>query len=110
MSLEGTLAMIHVIATITLKPDTRPAFLDVFRWLTPLVQAESGCIEYQGTIDIPTTSAVQEGPSDDVVTVVEKWDSLDALYAHTQAPHMTQYREKVKDFVLGVTLKVTKSI
>src|SRR5207253_8571129 len=83
--------MIHVVATITLTPGVRPAFLDVFRWLTPHVRAEQGCIEYQAAIDVPTTLAVQEGPRDDVVTVVEKWESLDALYAHTQAPHMTEY-------------------
>ena len=34
--------MIHVVATITLQPGTRPAFLGVFRWLTPLVRAEIG--------------------------------------------------------------------
>jgi quinol monooxygenase YgiN len=98
--------MIHVIATITLNPGTRALFLEVFRWLTPLVRAESGCIEYQAAIDVPTTLAVQEGPRDDVVTVVEKWESVGALYAHTSAPHMAEYREKVKGLVVGVTLQV----
>lgn len=102
--------MIHVIATITLNPGTRGAFLDVFRWLTPLVRAETGCIEYQATIDVPTTIAVQEGPREDVVTVVEKWDTVEALYAHSQAPHMTEYRGKVKDYVVGVKLQVTEPI
>lgn len=102
--------MIHVIATITLKPGVRESFLDVFRWLTPLVRAEDGCIEYQGTVDVPTTLAVQEGPRPNVVTVVEKWDSVEALYAHMQAAHMTEYREKVKDFVVGVELVVSEPI
>ncbi len=100
--------MIHVVATITLNPGVRAAFLDVFRWVTPLVRAEEGCIEYQATIDVPTTIPVQDGPWEDVVTVVEKWATLDALYAHTQAPHMTEYRAKVKDFVVGVKLQVTE--
>jgi len=102
--------MIHVIAKITLTPGVRPAFLEVFRWLTPLVRAEAGCIEYQATIDIPTTIAVQEGPRDDVVIVVEKWESLEALYAHMTAPHMTEYRGKVKDYVQGVRLQVTEPV
>ena len=101
--------MIHVVATITLNPDTRPAFLDVFRWLTPLVRAEEGCIEYQATIDLPTTIAVQEGPRPDVVTVIEKWASVEALYAHGDMPHMTEYRAKVKDYVAGVKLQVTEA-
>ena len=54
--------MIHVVATITLNPGTRAKFLDAFRWLTPQVRAEAGCIEYQGTTDIPTTIPVQESP------------------------------------------------
>lgn len=102
--------MIHVIATISLNPGTRDAFLDVFRWLTPLVRAEEGCLEYGATIDVPTTIAVQEGPREDVVTVVEKWDTVEALYAHSQAPHMTEYRGKVKDYVVGVKLQVTEPI
>jgi quinol monooxygenase YgiN len=101
--------MIHVVATITLQPGTRAAFLDVFRWLTPQVRAEAGCIEYQATIDVPTTIAVQEGPRPDVVTVIEKWASVEALYAHSAAPHMTEYRGRVKDYVVGVKLQVTEA-
>ncbi len=102
--------MIHVIATITLNPDVRAPFLKVFHWLTPLVRAEEGCIEYQATIDVPTTVAIQEGPHENVVTVVEKWESVEALYAHSAAPHMTEYRAKVKDFVVGVKLVVSEAI
>ena len=102
--------MIHVVATITLNPGTRPAFLEVFRWLTPLVRTEAGCIEYQATIDVPTTIAVQEGPRPDVVTVIEKWNSVEALYAHSAMPHMTEYRAKVKDYVVGVKLIVSEPV
>ncbi len=101
--------MIHVIATITLNPGVRAPFLDAFRWVTPLVRAEDGCLEYQATIDVPTTLKVQDGPHENVVTVVEKWASVEALYAHTTAPHMAEYREKVKDFVAGVKLVVSEA-
>jgi len=100
--------MIHVVATITLNPNVRPAFLEVFRWLTPLVRAEVGCIEYQATVDVPTTIPVQDPPRPDVVTVIEKWTTLDALYAHGTMPHMNEYRVKVKDFVKSVKLQVTE--
>ena len=102
--------MIHVVATITLNPGSRAAFREVFRWLTPLVRAEAGCLEYQGVIDVPTTLAIQDGPREDAVTVVEKWESLEALYAHTQAPHMGEYRAKVKEMVAGVRLQVMEPI
>ena len=102
--------MIHVIATITLNPGVRAKFLEVFRWVTPLVRAETGCVEYQATVDVATTLAAQDAPRDDAVIVVEKWESLDALYAHTKAPHMAEYREKVKEYVRGVSLQVTQPV
>jgi quinol monooxygenase YgiN len=102
--------MIHVVATISLHPGTRADFLEVFRRITPLVRAEEGCIEYQGAVDVPTTIPVQDDPRPDVVTVVEKWESLDALYAHLQAPHMNDYRAKVREFVRGVELQVLEPV
>lgn len=101
--------MVHVIATITLNPGVRGPFLEVFRWVTPLVRAEDGCIEYQATVDVSTTLKVQDGPHENVVTVVEKWASVDALYAHTNAPHMVEYREKTKDYVSSVKLVVSEN-
>src|SRR6476646_4652950 len=101
--------MIHVVATITVKPCTRDRVLEAFRWLTPAVRAEAGCVEYQATVDVPTTIAVQDGPRPDVVTVIEKWESVAALDAHGTAPHMTEYRAKVKDYVVGVKLQVTEA-
>jgi quinol monooxygenase YgiN len=40
------------------------------------------------------------------VTVIEKWNCLDALQAHLAAPHMTEYRERVRDLVVAVDLQV----
>lgn len=100
--------MIHVIATVTLAPGTRDAYLDVFRRLTPLVRGEDGCIEYQATVDEPTPVAVQELAGEDAVVVVEKWESVAALQAHSAAPHMADYREQVRDYVRGVSLLVLR--
>ena len=46
----------------------------------------------------------------DAVVVVEKWASVAALQAHSQAPHMADYRVRVKDFVKGVKLLVTRPV
>ncbi|MBX9625136.1 MAG: antibiotic biosynthesis monooxygenase [Gemmataceae bacterium] len=100
--------MIHVIATVRLAPGTRDAYLDVFRALTPLVRQEAGCIEYQATVDEPTPLGAQELAGDDAVVVVEKWASVAALQAHSRAPHMADYRDKVRDYVRGVTLRVLR--
>jgi quinol monooxygenase YgiN len=72
----------------------------------PLVRAEKGCIEYGPTVDIARGISVQGSLRADVAVIIEKWESLDALKAYTQAAHMAEYRERVKDLVESVTLQV----
>ena len=98
--------MIHVIATITTKPGKREAFLAEFHRIMPAVHAETGCIEYGPTIDVDSGVSVQGPLRSDVAVIIEKWESLAALKAHMQAPHMVEYRVRVKDLVEGVTLQI----
>ena len=98
--------MIHVIATIEIHPGQRDAFLAEFHRLMPFVHAETGCVEYGPTVDVASGMAAQPPVRDNIVTVVEKWANLDALHAHSRAPHMADYRVRVKDLVVGVQLQV----
>jgi quinol monooxygenase YgiN len=98
--------MVIVVAVIQLNEGTRDAFLDEFRKIVPLVRDEVGCIEYGPTIDAETDIPAQIPNRQDVVTVVEKWSSVDALKAHLVADHMVAYRPRVKDFVQGSTLHI----
>jgi len=98
--------MIHVIATIELNPGKRDAFLAEFHKLVPQVQAEAGCLEYGPAIDVPTDISAQIPLRENVVTVVEKWVDLASLKDHLVAPHMLEYRPKVKDMVKGTTLQI----
>ena len=98
--------MIHVIATITVKPGRREAFLAEFHRIVPLVHAEAGCIEYGPTVDVASGMSVQGPPRENVAVIIEKWESLDALKAHTNAPHMAEYRVRVKDLVESVVLQI----
>ncbi|HCK09087.1 MAG TPA: antibiotic biosynthesis monooxygenase [Candidatus Latescibacteria bacterium] len=98
--------MIHVIATITCNDGNRDAFIDEFKQNVPDCLAEDGCIAYGPTVDVDSGISAQGALRTNVVTVVEQWESLDALTAHLAAPHMATYREKVKDLVAGVTLQV----
>lgn len=100
--------MIHVIATVTLHPGKRDAFLTEFNRNVPNVLAEDGCIEYGPAVDVDSGLPVQGASRENVVVVVEKWASLDALKAHMQAPHMAEYRARVRDLVAGVTLQVLR--
>lgn len=98
--------MIFVIATVEVKPGKREVFLAEFHKNIPNVRAERGCIEYGPTVDVKTDIKAQIPFRENVVTIVEKWESLPALQAHLVAPHMATYRERVKDYVAGVTLQV----
>ena len=98
--------MIHVIATIDLAAGSRDAFLAEFHKLMPLVHAEEGCIAYAPCIDAPTGIPTQFMTGSDRVTIMEQWASVDALKAHSVAPHMKDYRVAVKDYVRGMELRV----
>jgi quinol monooxygenase YgiN len=98
--------MIYVIATIDIEPGKRETFLDEFRKIVPLVQAEQGCLGYEPTVDVPTSIAAQGDVRENAVTVVEKWESIEALESHLMAPHMMDYRAKVKSIVQGSKLAI----
>ena len=98
--------MIHVIATITAHPGRRDELLAEFATILEPVRTEDGCIEYGTAIDAPTDIPAQPTPRPDVVTVVEKWESLDHLKRHLDAPHMLACRSRVKDIVAGTSLSI----
>ena len=98
--------MIHVIATVELAPGTRDKFLAEFRKLIPDVRAEAGCIEYGPAIDAETDIPIQFRLGADRMVVIEKWETVAALKAHSVAPHMQAYRARVKDYVRGMELRV----
>lgn len=101
--------MLSVIAEIEVKEGTREVFLAEFHQLVPQVLAENGCLEYGPTLDAVTDISAQIQRRENIVTIVEKWDSLESLKAHLVAPHMTEYRLKVKDFVVGAVLRILEA-
>ena len=98
--------MIHVIATITVKPGKRDAFLAEFHRIMPAVHAEAGCIEYGPTVDMASGLSMQGPLRENVAVIIKQWESVDALKAHSQAPHMAEYRVAVRDLVESVTLQI----
>ena len=97
--------MIHVIASIQVKPGSRSEFIEIFKSNVPHVKAEEGCIDYAPTVDIDANIPPQI-LDENIVTIIEKWESLEALKVHLTAPHMLSYREKVKDIVENISIKV----
>jgi quinol monooxygenase YgiN len=97
--------MIHVVATITIVDGGLAEFVEKFNANCPAVLAENGCISYDPTIDVKT-DLDRQATDANVVTVIEKWESLAALEAHLQAPHMQTFREKAGRLVQSTALKV----
>ena len=99
--------MINVIASIRVKPESLSAFLEIFKVNVLNVKQEKGCIEYFPAVDVDADLPPQVFEVN-VVTVIEKWENLDALHAHLASAHMIAYQEKVKDMVEDVSLKILK--
>lgn len=100
------MSLIHVIADIEVAPGRRDDFLAEFHRLVPQVLQEKGCLEYGPACDTFANLPSQPPLRVNNVTVIEKWESLEALHAHLAAPHMIAYRQRVKDLVVSVTLHV----
>jgi quinol monooxygenase YgiN len=98
--------MIYVIATIEVVEGRRDEFLKEFHCIVPVVRQEQGCLEYGPAVDVPTAIAAQGPPRPHTVIVIEKWHNLDSLQAHLAAPHMAEYRERVRELVIAVDLQV----
>jgi quinol monooxygenase YgiN len=99
--------MISVIASVRVKVGRIPEFIEIFKSNLPKVRKEKGCIEYFPAVDIDSGLPVQKLDKN-VVTIIEKWESVEDLRAHLKTPHMLAYREKVKDIVEELSVKVLK--
>ena len=97
--------MINVIASVRVREGRISDFLIILRALMPKVRKERGCIEYFPTVDVDAELSAQI-LNKNVVTIIEKWDNLETLRDHLAAPHMQAYREKVKNIVEDVSLRI----
>ena len=102
--------MIHVIATIELRPNSRDDYLKILQNNVPAVKAEAGCLGYEPAVDIDSGLAFQNAVREDVVTIVEAWESLEHLVAHLKTPHMLAYRDAAARYVKQISVQVMKPV
>lgn len=101
--------MILVLASIHVKKGQLDKFIEIFKSNMPAVLGEKGCIDYIPTVDMPTGLPPQE-LNEKVVTIIEKWRSVEDLKAHLSSPHMLEYKEKTNDLVESMAIKVLKEV
>ena len=97
--------MVHVIASVQLKPGKRDEFIALFKSNLPTVKAEKGCIKYLLAVDLPTGLPPQV-LDENGVAIIETWETLDSLQAHLGTPHMSAFFEKEKQFIDSSTIKI----
>jgi len=97
--------MIHVIASVRVKPGKRQELLDLFKVNLPKVKEEKGCIQYFPAVDV-VTGLPPQSLDQNMVTVIETWESVEALKDHLGTPHMAAFFEKEKPLVEGSTIKI----
>ena len=101
--------MISVVATITAREGALPELLEHINDNLPSVRAEYGCIEYLPMVDAESGMAAQVNDPN-VIIMLEKWETMEALHAHAVSPHMLDYRDKVISIVQSVSLKVLEPV
>ena len=98
--------MIHIVATVTVQESRRDDYLAIFTKYVPIVQAEDGCIRYEPFVDVESGLGRQKPVRDNVVIVLETWESLEKLHAHIAAPHMAELKEELGDIVTDLDLQI----
>ncbi len=97
--------MIYVVVSVRVKTGKLPEFLQLFGSVASLAREEKGCIQYVAATDFDSGLPPQVFDKD-VVTILERWESMEALRHHLGAPHMAAYFEKEKDLTEGSSIKI----
>ncbi len=100
--------MIRVVATITVVEGTLSSVLKQLSLVAESVRSERGCIEYEFYIDCNVDIPRGEPIDKNRITLIEAWDSIESLNEHLSMSHMLAYREKVKDYVTDVHLRILR--
>ncbi len=99
--------MIYLVVSVRVKAGKLPEFLQLFGSVAPLVRKEKGCVQYLAATDFDSGLPPQVFDKD-VVTILEKWESIEALHDHLTAPHMAGFFEKEKALTDGSSIKILK--
>jgi len=96
--------MIYGVVSVRVKPGKKEEYIALFKTMAARVRAEKGCLEYISTVDFKAGPPIQVF-EENVVTILEKWESLDALQAHLAAPYMADFFQKEGALIEGNVLK-----
>jgi quinol monooxygenase YgiN len=86
--------VIYVVATLTIKPETRAELIAAAKTVIGITRKEKGCILYD----------LHESTTDPARFVfVEQWETMEDLMAHGGNEHMKPWRKVVKECMTAPT-------
>ena len=97
--------MIYVVVSVRVKAGKAPEFLALFGSIALLAREEKGCVQYVAATDFDSGLPPQVFDKD-VVTILEKWEDIEALRNHLATPHMAVFLEKEKALTEGSSIKI----
>lgn len=79
--------MLVIMGRIEVEEGTLEKVKDALVTMENETHKEDGCITYAFATDVaaPTT----------VIRIIERWESMDALAAHTSSPHMAEFGKAI---------------
>lgn len=97
--------MIYGVVSVRVKPGKVKEFIDLFKSVAVKVREEKGCIQYIPAVDFETGMPPQSLDKN-VVTILEGWESFDALREHLAMPYMAEFFAKQQPLVEETTMKM----
>lgn len=102
---------VYVLCKVDLKPDADIAsYIAKTHAVFPSVRAEKGCRLYSLFKDADTDWDRPQRFGERTFWMIEKWDSIDALKAHIQAPHMKAFGPSVAPLRQSSTFHVLEEV
>ena len=102
--------MVHVLVTMMIKDGRMKEFLALGEKLRSLVLAERGCKAYDYTREVASPLSIQEPVDPNRITLIERWESLEALKAHMDVRHMKEFGPKMAELRSSVVARVGEAI
>ncbi|MBO4448773.1 MAG: antibiotic biosynthesis monooxygenase [Kiritimatiellae bacterium] len=102
---------VYVLCRFDLKPDADAAdYAAKTLGVVPTVRAEKGCRLYTLLKDADTDWDKPMKFGERTMFMLEKWDSVEALKAHLETPHMKAFGPTVRDMRTSSTFHVLQEV
>ncbi|MDR2072372.1 MAG: antibiotic biosynthesis monooxygenase [Spirochaetaceae bacterium] len=101
--------MVHLVVTFSIKEGKMEEYLGELKKLRPLVLAEKGCVEYTFAREYQSPIAIQEAVDPNRLTLIEKWETPEALAIHGKAPHMKEFEPRLAPLRVGASARVMEA-